>query len=133
MFIVIKNLVNNIICFTVILLLTGCQFEKSTDNFSGKFNGHWAETSWQFEFFPNNKFEFESEGHYGFVKSSGTYEKMQDSLFLMLSDSNLVRDKVVNSLYLIDGDSCIIDYNLKYDYCKTRDWSKQRKIKTSSE
>lgn len=113
----------------IILLLIGCKSEKENDKFSGKFNGYWAETSWQYKFYSNNNFDFKCEGHYSFMESKGTYTRKEDSLFLMPIDSSLIKHGVVNSLYLIDGDSCIIDVKLKYDYCKTREWSDQRLIK----
>lgn len=113
----------------LILLLAGCETEETNNKFSGEYNGYWAETIWQYKFYANNEFEFKCEGHYGFVESRGTYEKKQDSLFLIPLDSSLIKQGVVNSLYIIDGDSCIIDYKLKYDYCKTREWSQHRQIK----
>jgi len=114
---------------SLFFLLIGCQAEKGNDTFSGEFKGYWAETSWQYKFYNNNKFDFKSEGHYGFIESNGIYEKKEDSLFLTQIDSSLNKHGVVNSLYLIDGDSCIIDVKLKYDYCKTREWSEMRLIK----
>ncbi len=116
-------MIKNKIYGIIILLLIGCKSEENSNKFSGKFNGYWAETNWQYKFYSNNEFEFKSEGHYGMVRSKGKYVRKQDSLFLTWIDTNLVRDGVVNSLYLIDGDSCIIDYELKYDYCKIREWS----------
>lgn len=120
---------NNIWYGIIILFLIGCKSEEERGKFSGEFNGYWAETFWQYKFYSNNKFDFKSEGHYGFVESKGIYERRQDSLFLISIDSTLEKNRVVNSLYLIDGDSCIIDVDLKYDYCKTRGWSEQRLIK----
>jgi len=113
----------------LLLFLISCKSEENPNTFSGEFNGYWAETSWHFKFYSNYKFKFKSIGHYGKVESKGEYVRKQDSLFLISVDTNLIRDGVVNSLYLIDGDSCIIDYKLKYDYCKTRKWSTERAIK----
>ncbi|MDF1697751.1 MAG: hypothetical protein P1U56_18030 [Saprospiraceae bacterium] len=118
----------NILYGVFIIILIGCESESKNDKFSGEFNGFWAETVWHYKFYSNNKFEFKCEGHFGFIKSKGIYERRQDSLFLMPNDTTLAKYGVVNALYLIDGDSCIIDAELKYDYCKTRKWSKERAL-----
>jgi len=67
-------MVKNILPVIIVLLLIGCKSEKESGKFSGEFNGFWAETWWQYKFYSNNKFDFKSQGHYGFVESKGTYE-----------------------------------------------------------
>ena len=121
----------NLLFYTILIfLLIGCKSENNTASFSGEFTGYWFDTWWKYTFYENNVFIFESGGHYGYIEGAqGTYERRQDSLFLEPKDSSLVIHGVVNKLCLIDGDSCIIDYELKYDYCKTRVGSLTRSIK----
>ncbi len=111
---------NNIRYGIFILIIIGCKPEKESANFSGEFNGYWAETSWQYKFYSNNEFVFKCEGHYGFMESKGIYERRQDSLFLLPIDSHSKKHGVENSIYLIAGDSCIIDTELKHEYCKAK-------------
>lgn len=95
----------------------------------GKYEGYWFDTSWEYQFFRDHTFKFVCVGHYNNTESLGTYERRGDSLFLTPNLKSLVNSGVVNELYLIDGDSCIIDFRLKYDYCNHRDYSKSRDIK----
>lgn len=112
----------------LILILVSCKTKSKEEFFVGEYNGYWAMTKWNYKFYPNNEFNFMSEGHFGFTESNGKYIRKGDSLFLTPDSLKLVEYGVVNPLYLIDGDSCIIDVLLKYDYCKTRSWSLERKL-----
>ena len=118
----------NLIFLILFSILTSCKTESKKEFLIGEFNGSWAMTSWNYKFFPNNKFEFKCLGHFGNVESNGKYIRKGDSLFLTPDSLKLVKYGVVNPLYLIDGDSCIIDALLKYDYCKTRLWSLEREL-----
>ena len=115
--------------FLILLsFLISCKTQSNKQIFIGEFNGYWAMTHWSYIFFPNNKFKFKSEGHFGHAESEGKYLRKGDSLLLTPDSLELVKYGVVNPLYLIDGDSCIIDALMKYDYCKTRSWSLEREI-----
>jgi hypothetical protein len=113
--------------FVICLIAIGCKPGIDENIIAGKtFYGDWGDTSWEYEFFKGDTFKFECRGHYSVKKAKGTYFVKEDSLFLMINDSTLKRDGVVNKEYLIDGDSCIIDCQLRYDYCTTRFWGKKR-------
>lgn len=112
-----------------LLIILGCESEQKPNSLEGKFTGAWASTRWTYKFYSNHNFDFKSEGHFGFVEAQGKYRRVGDSLFLTINEKSLIQSGVVNPIFLIDGDSCIIDDYLRFDYCKTRDWSKKRSTK----
>lgn len=82
------------------------------------YTGCWAETIWKFEFAKDSTYKRTSSGHYGNTIVSGKYKINSDTLILLGGYENT--SGTVNKYYLIDGDSCIIDLKLLYDYCTTR-------------
>ena len=82
-----------------------------------KYVSVWGDTWWEFEFTKDNKYKRTSSGHYGNTVVKGRYTIKGDTIILSSGYKNT--HGTVNKYYLIDGDSCIIDMNLKYDYCTT--------------
>ena len=110
----------------VLMVCFGCQKENS---FSGTYFGSWYSTDWEFQFYRNQIFTFSGWGHFGDGTWEGTYRRNGDTLWLQSADSLIQNAGFFDTFYLIDGDSCIIDYSSTFDYCKTRKWSKRRAIR----
>lgn len=95
---------------------------KSDKKITGYYAGSWARTSWEYKFYDNNTFWFKSSGHFGNMFSSGQYSINQDTLVLNSFATDTIKKKVFYNFkgdkYLIDGDSCIVDLQTGYDYCK---------------
>ncbi|MDA9773440.1 hypothetical protein N9B82_00670 [Saprospiraceae bacterium] len=119
-------MIRTLLILVILVLMRSCKYDNTV--ITGKYEGYWYETNWEYRFFRDHTFKFKCEGHYDYTKSMGTYERRGDSLFLTPNLKSLITHGVVNKLYLIDGDSCIIDYRLRYDYCNHRDYSKKREI-----
>ena len=85
-----------------------------------EFASGWADTYWRFEFHKDGTFKRFSSGHYGHTVVEGTYKIYGDTLEIIKGYENTSR--TVNQYYLLDGDNCIIDTYLRYDY-KTVDTS----------
>lgn len=113
----------------IFLLGGGFVSKTATSSFEGEFSGIWANTKWTYKFYLNQNFEYKTEGHYGSVEAQGKYLRKEDSLFLIFDSKDTNEPSKLNLLFLIDGDSCIIDHYLRYDYCKTGNSSKKRLIK----
>lgn len=90
---------------------------------NGTYYGLWAETIWTYVFNTNNTFSFKSSGHFGYTNTVGQYSLSGDTIFLKSfpktrqTDSNFI---MLTDTLLTDGDSCIIDLSLGYDYCKLK-------------
>jgi len=81
----------------------------------GEYYGYWAQTSWRFNFNKDSTFTRTSEGHYGYTKINGKFKIVKDTLLIIEGFKDT--DGTISEYYLIDGDSCIIDIDGKYDYC----------------
>lgn len=103
--------------FTGILLLLFTS-KVEGQSISGVYSGWWGSTWWEFRFLMNNTYIRTSTGHYGNTVVNGEYKLRKDTIILIRGFENT--HGTVNEKYLIDGDSCIIDIDLGYDYCKTR-------------
>ena len=92
------------------------QNDLSAQNIEGTYQGWWARTLWTYEFNSNNQFKHFTSGHFGVDTLLGTYALSGDTIILssLKSDSEIQN----NFVLLIDGDSCIIDLTLRYDYYK---------------
>ena len=108
-----KHLVTTIFFFLTILFVNGQTIEKT-------FTNSWASTYWKFEFHKDGTFKRTSRGHYGNTVVEGTYKIYGDTLEVIRGFENTSR--TVNQYYLLDGENCIIDTYLRYDY-KTVDTS----------
>jgi len=97
-------------------MLFSCIYSYS-QSIKGNYYGYWIDTNWKFEFSNNYKYKWTSSGHYGDTMFKGNYKIHADTIILTSGYEN--KDGV-NKYYLIDGDTCIIDIDLKYDYCKTK-------------
>ena len=97
---------------------------KSEKKITGYYAGYWAQTSWEYKFYDNNTFWFESSGHFGNTLSSGQYSINQDTLELNSIPTDTIKKEIFYNFkrdkYLIEGDSCIVDLQTGYDYCKTQ-------------
>lgn len=78
------------------------------------FQGWWATTSWTFEFKADGSYKRISAGHYGNTTVSGSYRLNKDTVYLLTGYKGT--HGTVNEKYLLDGDSILIDLNLRYDY-----------------
>ncbi len=78
------------------------------------FQGWWARTSWTFEFKADGSYKRISSGHYGNTTVNGTYRLNKDTVYLLTGYKGT--HGTVNEKYLLDGDSILIDFNLRYDY-----------------
>lgn len=103
----------------LILSLFSCEAESSR-NITGEYLGFWATTFWTINLLDSNRFEFTSGGHFGNTHTEGTYLVKGDTLFLDLNDSSAIAKWTDHETFLITKDSCLIDVETKYDYCKCR-------------
>lgn len=117
-------MIKNRFQFSIILLFVlGCA-PKKADTFTGLFEGYWGETEWYYRFYRNNTFKFKCNGHYDNLESKGRYRRNKDSLFLFSTDTVLRKEGIINSLYLITNDSCVLDVDMDYQYCQSNTWRK---------
>jgi hypothetical protein len=87
----------------------------------GVYVGRWATTQWTYVFAEGNIFTFNTAGHFGFTNTMGKYHLSGDTIFLKSFPKEQQKDTDFLSFsdtLIIDGDSCIIDLSLGYDYCK---------------
>jgi hypothetical protein len=95
--------------------------KKQQAGLSGIYYSAWAETIWTYDFDSSNIFVFKSSGHFGNTSTIGEYHLSGDSIFIKAfpkerqTDSDFI---ALTDTLLKDGDSCIIDLSLGYDYCK---------------
>ena len=99
----------------IILIFTTCKSQQEVWN---TYKGYWAETEWNFTFYNNGKFKRVSHGHYGNTEVKGRYEIRQDTIEILKGFKDT--HGTVGQYYLIDGDSCIIDIDSRYDYCNDK-------------
>lgn len=97
---------------------------KADRKLTGYYAGYWARTSWEYKFYDNNTFWFKSSGHFGNTLSSGHYSINQDTLMLTSVLTDTIKKEVFYKFsedkFLIEGDSCIVNLQTGYDYCKTQ-------------
>lgn len=98
----------------LILLIVTWPTSSFGQGFDRTYQGWWARTSWTFEFKSDGNYKRVSSGHYGNTTVTGTYELLGDTVQFISGHENT--SGTVNEFYLIEGDSIIIDLNLKYDY-----------------
>lgn len=113
-----KHILTIILFFLTTFFANGQTFEKT-------FANGWARTHWKFEFHKDGTFKRTSRGHYGNTVVEGTYKIYGDTLEIIKGFENTSR--TVNQYYLLDGENCIIDTYLRYDY-KTVDTSQHYTI-----
>ena len=87
-------------------------------NVIGNYSGFWASTSWNYKFEKDGNFEYVTAGHFGFTNTKGKYEIKTDTLILNATEFGKGKIEIKNEKFLI-VDNCIIDIDLRYDYCKT--------------
>ena len=100
-----------------LVLLAGCSSDKNS--FLGKYYGGWAETLWIVSLHEDNRFEYRIEGHIANQTVTGDFTQVDDTLILT-PKNGLISDGFKEKKLLIVGDSCLIDLDVGYDYCKSR-------------
>jgi hypothetical protein len=86
----------------------------------GAYSGDWASTKWVYIFDGNGGFEYIINGHFDNSDTFGTYEIKGDTVSLK-ANKTIKGTRFIRRRFLIDKDSCIIDLQMRYDYCKSRD------------
>jgi hypothetical protein len=79
------------------------------------YSGTWGDTWWKFDFRKDGTFTRTPRGHYGNSPMSGRYAIKGDTIRIL--EGYAESDGTITRYYLLDGDSCIIDTDLRYDYC----------------
>lgn len=79
------------------------------------YSSHWGDTWWTFDFRTDGTFTRTPSGHYGNTPVSGQYTIKGDTIEI----SEVYREThgTISRYYIMDGDSCIIDADSRYDYC----------------
>ena len=85
---------------------------------TGTYTGFWASSWWTLELQPNNEFKFKSAGHFGTTETVGTFTIEDQLLKLVPVDDSTIQLVLERYQFKILGDSCLVDTNLGYDYCK---------------
>ncbi|MCF2875012.1 MULTISPECIES: hypothetical protein [unclassified Tenacibaculum] len=100
----------------IILLLIFLSWTTSSSGqgFNKTYQGLWASTIWTFEFELDGNYKRISSGHYGNTTVKGTYVLLGDIIKVTSGHENT--HGTINEFYLMEGDSLIIDMNLRYDY-----------------
>lgn len=95
-----------------------CTGSQQAGNLSGKYAGYWAETYLEYEFFPDHKFIFTTEGHFGVTETKGKYAVI-DSIVLLhpFSDYTLRQGVLRQQLVIREKTRCLSDYGNTF-YCK---------------
>ncbi len=99
------------------LFVFGVSFSKA-QSLSGTYQGSWAMTWFYYDFMPDKTVVCTVTGHYKTGVDEGSYRVSGDTIYVHFVKSDgkpYNEDKV----FLIDGDSCVIDLQTRYDYCKT--------------
>ncbi len=97
--------------------------QKPNKRVKGIYVGWWGTTQWTYIFDTDTTFTFNTAGHFGFTNTVGQYHISGDTLFLISNPKKLQKDTnalILNDTLMIEGDSCIIDLSLGYDYCKSK-------------
>ncbi len=87
-------------------------------NLKGVYSGDWGSTQWIYIFDGNGNFEYITTGHFAFTNTKGKYEIKGDTVYLNAKKTGKETLDVKRKM-LIDKDSCIIDFRMRYDYCKS--------------
>lgn len=88
--------------------------------FKKNFVGLWADTEWNYRFYPDGRFEMECKGHYDFNTYSGTYFIVDSIVYLNPHSDWQVRAGVMQTRLKITKSDCLRDIN-NYFYCTTID------------
>lgn len=105
--------------FLLILSLSFLNYEQKP-SMIGEFRGFWATTWWTLELQQDNKFKFTSWGHFGNTETLGTFKIDEPFIELEPKDESSLKEIFKNYKFKILGDSCLVDLDHGYDYCRTR-------------
>ncbi len=117
---VLKKMFFMLLLVIFISLYSFSFLEESSKYIEGTYYGNWGRTSWIYKFDKEKRFSRETTGHFGFTNISGLYEIIGDTIILNSTtslDRNASAD-IKNQKFLIYGDSCLTDLDIKYFYCK---------------
>ena len=93
--------------------------QADTKIITGEYFGAWARSRFVYSFTKDNTFSFTTAGHIGNSKTLGTFSISGDTIFLTPYPKEKQKGAYsTNQTLLIDGDSCIIELSVGYDYCK---------------
>jgi len=101
------------IILTVLTIISSSSFSfgQSIDK---SFSGSWGRTYWSFEFNKDNSYKRTSSGHFGNTSYEGTYEMIEDTIYLITGSEGI--SGIQGPKYLLEKDSFLIDLQLYYDY-----------------
>ena len=100
--------------YILILVLITASSNLFSQNLDRTYQGWWATTSWTFEFKKDGNYLRISSGHFGNTTVSGKYHVINDTIKLLSGFDKT--SGTINEYYLLEGDSILIDLNLRYDY-----------------
>ncbi len=102
-----------------------CQQNGDQVDFIDKtFQGHWAETKWDYHFKKDGSFVFTSLGHFGNTKHTGKYTIIDNTILLNPdSDWGTFHGVLKEKLKIVSSD-CLRDFDSNY-YCS--DWGELEK------
>ena len=101
-----------------LIFLVGCDRDKNT--LLGQYYGGWSETLWIVTLHEDNRFEYKIEGHIAKQTITGDFTTLSDTLILNSDNKKFTSEGFKDKKLLITGDSCLIDLEIGYDYCKSR-------------
>lgn len=101
---IVRHTILTFLFLTMFSIANGQTMEK-------KFQGWWSTTNWTFDFKLDGSYKRISTGHYGNTTVNGTYRINKDTVYLLTGDKGT--HGKVNEKYLLDGDSILIDLNLR--------------------
>lgn len=118
-----KHDFTNMKWFIILILpsLMSCQLNGDHVEFIDKtFQGHWAETKWDYHFKKDGSFIFTSLGHFGNTKHTGKYSIIDNTILLNPdSDWGAFHGVLKEKLKMVNSD-CLRDFDSNY-YCS--DWN----------
>jgi len=118
-----KSIFRNATIYIGILIVTSGCVQRDSNPITGEYRASWGDTFWELTLTESDKFVFTTDGHFaGPLKTTGYFTRIGDTLYLNSQDT--IKWTIKNERYLLIGDTCLIELNTGYDYCKNRinDW-----------
>jgi hypothetical protein len=107
---------------TIFISLSSYSQSNSKVKIKGTFTALWAETLWSYTFKLDNKYKFETSGHFGNTITKGLYKIIQDTIFLTAFPQSQQVDPntyFTTDTLLIDNDNCLINH-LGYEHIRLK-------------
>ena len=117
-----KNYKNHLF-FLLVIFPVSLIGQKTETKIAGEYEGSWAMSFWFYAFKKDNTYQFETHGHFGNSTTIGEYNISGDTLYLKPFTIEKQKNKSFipsRDTLLLDGDSCIVNISLGYDYCKKK-------------